>query len=867
MKNATPILFILLLLIGGFLFLWPTEDSDGGDNPVVIEDQEPAAASVDSVEIAPAELEDGVVERNGSAGVGSITTLPAPTFEGPGLDLLVIEYSTDLPVEGAVIYIANTRKRFSADRNLLEDLRADGMAYRANAEGKLRIPSAWAGRWVAAKADGLWGSMKLAAPDFGETAILRVAPDRALQVSVVDHEGKGLAQVPVGLFGSPYGNISLLRKVLTDQSGVAWIPQANDPALRERGNTMFWIDTVTPKPEPPSMTYPLAEMPQRSLLQLDRPARLTVNLQNLAGKPLQKECTVSLVRALEDGSPAGRANPSIKAQAQVSEGASSVHFEGLQAGVPMVLQVAFLPDGKTEDQHLEALSLGEEREVVVRQQVGNAELRMRLVDSMGQAFALKEVQCSLFQPLPNYPNFPKKSSVETDTDGTIHFSLADGSLKRDEFKLKDRYLVLRWTDEKQGVVHEVRVDLYRDFDTGLHDLGDVVLETIPLLVAGTVVDEQGTPVKDARVFLRQAVVTRTDDVVHTSTPQRLDGGQYTDAEGRFRIHGVAKEGVYDLEVRKGEIKATHEGIVAGQEGVRVVLEQGRMLAGRIRLPEELQSKRATIVFFQPTEQDPHAQVWKMQATDPYGFFHQAGLESAAGRVAICLGTGYPSEHLLELENVYPWLSGEPGDPRLLDIDLRDAFRSFHVRAVDASGVSITGAQFVQARKSAGGGTSSRTFDSLDGSYTFHGIEEKLRVTIKATGFHPREVELDDPEMEIELDAAARGSFVLSHMPEMPEHQSVVLDLEPIGFEIGGFRLDPDEFQANGRLDTFLPPPGRYHVNLAHRTRSPGSWSSTSHIVLDASGNPLEVLIDEKGEAPAIHITLPSDFFDGWHGLK
>ncbi|MGB0952032.1 MAG: hypothetical protein ACPG31_02290 [Planctomycetota bacterium] len=867
MRNLTPYLLILFLLAGGFLFLWPSEDSAGEEAEQTAQTQEAATVVGGPDGPEAGKLEEVAVERDSAETSEEPTILAAPNIEGRGLDLLVVEYSTDLPVANAVVWVSAARTRYSAGRDLLQFLRTEGEAYRVDGEGKLRIPASWGGRLLAGQADGLWGSMNLTLPEFGDTAILRLAPARALQVSVVNHEGKGLENVAVGLFGSPYGNISLLRKAYTDEAGVAWIPQANDPALRMRGTANFWVDTVTPKLIPPSMTYPLAEMPQRSLLQLESPAGLAVQLQGLEGKPLLAKRTVTLVRAMEDGSPAGRANPSIRAGSASDPSTGKVRFDGLEPGVPLVMQVAFLEGGKTEDQYLEALQPGEQREIVVRQGVGVPEMRLRLVDNMGKPFAVKEMACSLYQPLPNYPNFPKKSAQTTDADGVMHFPLADGSLERDGFELEDRYLNVRWTDEKQGLVYEARVDLHREFETGEHDLGDVVLSHLPLLVAGTVVDEQGMPVPDAQVYLRLAEITRSEDVVHHHSPQRTDGGQFTDADGAFRFHGEALEGEYDLEVRKGDAHADKHPVRAGQEGVRVVLNEGRMLAGRIRLPEELQSKRATLVFFQPTEQDPDALNWEMEVTDSYGFFRQAGLEAAPGRLAICLGTGYPNEHLLELEDVHPWLPGEAGDPRLLDIDLRDSFRSFHVRAVDAAGASITSAEFVQARKTSGGGTSWRTFDSLDGSYTFHGTEEAMKITIKASGYHPREVELNDPEMEIELEAAAEGSFLLSFIPEMPEHQTVVLDLEPIGFEIGGFSLDPDEFDATGRLKTFLPPPGRYTVSLSHRKRSPGSWSSSTHPVLDATGNPLEILIDEKGEAPTIQIALPSDFFDDWRGLE
>lgn len=861
MHRAIPFVLVLLLVVGGIFFLLPGEQ---GPMP----EQGDAATSGQSSAIAPAPVEDGPeqaadLSRDAQESREDLSTdiaaLPSPQFEGPGLQLLALQYGTDVPVADALVLLGDKGWIPKPEDSLEENLRDSGLAYRTDAEGLLRFPMSWIGRTVGVRADGLWGSTPIERPTYGDVIRVRIAPDRSVQVTVLDQEDQGVAGVPVGLFGSPHGGIQLQRQAITDAQGVAVIRLAGDPALRDWGTHKFWVDTVTPKAQPPHETYPLAELPQRVLLRVDRPASLVIQLQDLEGEPCRRPVAVTLVRAESNGKAAGRKNPSIEMLGETSDKDGTVRFRGLEHGVPMVAQAFFLGDREAEELLLEPFEPGEHRSVEIRQSKGQPVLHLRLVDEQQKPLVDLPAESALYSILPNYPVFPQLGQHRTDAEGRIRITLADGSLIKDGFRLKERRLELRHKDAVHGLVLSGKVDLYREFSAEDHDLGDVALINQPILAAGMVVDEHGVPAADVRVTMQLAAVTVGENLTSIGTPHRVGREARTDDQGYFRFHGVAEEGEYSLTAHgKDQVKATVEMEVLG-EAHNIVLHTGHILAGRIRLPDELQAKRASVVFFRPTEQDPEAQVWALGVSDRYGNFKLAGLDATPGLVAVTLGMSYPSQHLLEFTQVVPWIPGTPVDPRLLEIDLRDAFRSFHVRAIDATGTPLPDAQFIQFKKT-GSGSSWSTSDSLDGSFTYHAVESNLKITIKAPGFHPRQVELVEPETDVEMTPAAEGVFLVDRMPELQSNQGVILDLDPIGFDIGGFRLEPDQFDAEGRLETFLPPPGRYHINLGIRTSSPGSWSSTDEPVLDAAGNRVEILIDEKGEAPTFRIAVPEEFY-------
>ncbi|MEE8468589.1 MAG: hypothetical protein V3T22_09045, partial [Planctomycetota bacterium] len=144
-------------------------------------------------------------------------------------------------------------------------------------------------------------------------------------------------------------------------------------------------------------------------------------------------------------------------------------------------------------------------------------------------------------------------------------------------------LICRAPDELSGI--EGRLDLSRTLPPGETDLGDVVLDHGVLLAAGTVVDQDGEPLPEARVNLRQLVQEGDQEF----WPRyQCAGRSGLKPDGSFSLHAIPGQELPQSRLRlsvrcKGFSLTRDLDIALGQRDLRVVLVRGGALAGSIRL--------------------------------------------------------------------------------------------------------------------------------------------------------------------------------------------------------------------------------------------------------------------------------------------
>ena len=93
-----------------------------------------------------------------------------------------------------------------------------------------------------------------------------------------------------------------------------------------------------------------------------------------------------------------------------------------------------------------------------------------------------------------------------------------------------------------------------ELGAGLHDLGAFVLEPMPLLVEGRVLDENGEPVplRIVRLHALGPVADAEGRPTWTRLPGPASGRWRTDAEGRYRLHGIPNREVLAVSADEGE---------------------------------------------------------------------------------------------------------------------------------------------------------------------------------------------------------------------------------------------------------------------------------------------------------------------------
>lgn len=191
--------------------------------------------------------------------------LPEPTWS-----LLVVEEETGFTLPHALVLIGPRgllawQQREFPEGNLEGLLMRNGVAFRTDDRGRLRIPPSWIGLPVGVRHGDAWGSGVLAPPLQGRTLLLHVAEDKGILVRTQGPEG-AVEGVEVGLFVSSHGTVELVRRGKTDANGFAWLLHATDPGIRRRGPATWWVGLLEDQILPPETTHAFDLLPLRAVL-------------------------------------------------------------------------------------------------------------------------------------------------------------------------------------------------------------------------------------------------------------------------------------------------------------------------------------------------------------------------------------------------------------------------------------------------------------------------------------------------------------------------------------------------------------------------------------------------------------------------
>lgn len=403
-----------------------------------------------------------------------------------------------------------------------------------------------------------------------------------------------------------------------------------------------------------------------------------------------------------------------------------------------------------------------------------------------------------------------------------------------------------------------RLDLSRPLPPGETDLGDVLLDYGDLLAAGTVVDQDGEPLPEARVRLSQLVQEGEQEF----WPRyECAGGLGLSPDGSFALHAIPGQelpkSLLRLNVRcKGFPPVPDLDIALGQRDLRVVLVRGGALAGSIRLEPGQDASEIVLVL----SNDEHK--WFPRAKED-GSFGQDDLPAGTMQLVAYVSTESDAERTASRVTVEDLLivSGETNrDPRTQGLSIHGGTTKLTVVVKDDLGVPIPRAAVE---------TANFRYVLTDS----HGVARlrpaELPVNLHVSAFGYREVRLTDVQNDLEVTLTTALQIRL------------VTDARPIG-------LDPDyhlgmfiyyvnargnqgsivyggtlvhnrmKFDAEGQALLPVPGPGTYVVVPKVYVRNKDNVGRGGSLQLDPS--PRITVLDTE-ELQTFHIDIPQHVLD------
>ncbi len=494
-------------------------------------------------------------------------------------------------------------------------------------------------------------------------AVLEVFPRRGLTIRLLDAAGAPVPDWSVEFapdeFGASWGS----AHATTDADGLASFAELGQEFLRaaHRGEP-GWVLAGLGGAMERGTAVPLDPWPSETV-DIRLPAAGGLVLRLVDGAGLEGRATASRIGGPERGWSRGYHF----AQAEIVDGVA--RFDRLALGLDFELRAWVEGWGGDGSIPVKGPSQpGESPEAWLDLAAGPS-LRGRLVDPEGAPVA--DTDCA-FSNTPNR----RYGSFRTDADGRFHILLSETVAQEERLYLlphrEDR-------DHRNDLSRIAVLELGGELPPGWHELGDVLLESTPTVVAGQVVDEAGDPVDGAWLRVEQP---RPGSGDRWDEAAGVDGVS-VDAEGRFRIQGLlTREAPTRLKVyADGWLPVEPLPITPGAEDLRIQLRQGAFAEARLELPEGFGCWDFALYLHSA---GPDEGGVRLRQED--GLWTSRPAEAGEYRLVVRLED--EREPLLEVPGIRLLPGETTRDPRAWPIDLRPLLRQLVIRVLDADGEPI-----------------------------------------------------------------------------------------------------------------------------------------------------------------------------------
>ncbi len=562
-----------------------------------------------------------------------------------------------------------------------------------NSSGFAMLTSEAGTMWLDARMGDQYGWARIRREDGGYVKLV-LSRDTTLSVEVLDSTGRARAGVPVVLRGVD------CRAIWSGKTGVDGRARlAHADGVIQAAHARFQDLTLTVDvPNGDARVLDRGEIPTEAVRLVAEPGqRVLVWLRDAHNQPCSKPTRVTLAPVgLEADCSARRERIALDGLAVFEEVPPQSHLvvtaEGTCSPVPLRAEVQ--------------VAQAAEANVILAATADMPRVVGRFVDARGGPW--RSFQVTAFVQMGG--TWVAQGSSSTGDRGEFELDLAPLHDARGPVTIS---LVAR-NDYGRTVVAQP-IELAVQPDATRRALGDVVAADWPILVRGTVLDEDQRPIEAAVVELCDAS-GRPDPRTRTTSDDRA----------QFVLRGPAPEGeavlVHAVEPETRAADAT----VAMRRGdwrEKIVIAVHGRVRGTVVLPEGAPSG-AVIVHLVPPS-GTHLAL----SVDAVGAFEFANVEPGEARVSFTV-EGFDTE-IFVLDRVGVPRGGVCTDPRLAHVDLRDRVAIVELEVVDERGEPIETGWVGPVTTTR---TRGRSYEMLDGIARVVIVRNGPTVQVSADGY-------------------------------------------------------------------------------------------------------------------------------------
>lgn len=784
---------VLLLAALVLLLLRPARvDSRAGDPAQTADSVQPQQERrLDAPVTSPAR---SAIE-SGSADVHASPPISAPKKRG--LEFRVVHHMTGTPIPGADAFVLDLspetieRGYYRELGTLIDRAVESGLHTSSDESGLLELAYGRSPRCVFVRKDELAG-MAFIEPDRLNERELKLQEDWPLEVRVIDHLGAPRAGIPVAFKNhSSHGvDIDLALASTGDDGHAVFQHVGLLRALDPEGIHVMRIALALDPPVEVSLESN-AGPGRPSTLVLPPLGEIEVQVQNEDGTAWLAPTPLTLV-ADRIGTPHEADWTARSRQIESRNGIVLVRDVALNSWITVNRQQA---GGSSAAEGPGPTSPGERVQLLltIHSPSRVAVLRGRLVDEQGQPVGRCQVGIAQSFGDPIVTNF---YSVATDPSGVFQLNLDPNPSGTTTYHFICREHAFAFgTPPHRGSVRELSGPL----TDGPTDLGNVVLQDLPLICEGRVSDHGGTPVPDARLYL-------SSDVFRSGV---LLGWFFavSDGDGRFRVQGFSDVSSLNLHAHRPDIGEAKTTFQLGATGIELVLSAAAQIVGSISMPAtisvgkiELRDRLIGPLTQRNREQLVHPEIAS-------GEFTIAGL--IPGEHEVRLG----GRNLVGLPVLLASVMVHPGevvrDPRLQRIDVGSLLRRFDLQVRRPTSVQ---ASPIWLRARVVGDTKRRRgiVDMRGSHVTLLSASDELDVEVRAADCRTRTFVCRPGQTSITLDRGYAVRLELTESTPPPPYSvlPILVNAQDRDEELNWTGLP---FDRAGQVTLLLPDAGTYEV--------------------------------------------------------